>query len=92
MALAGASTSSLRRLQYARWTEVTVVLNETAEPLVRTLVPHYERMGGVPLMGVFDWSASSSLGRCGILFAEEVAHRAQTRLNRLSHAAKFPSL
>lgn len=27
-----------------------------------------------------------------ILFAEEVAHRAQTRLNRLSHAAKFPFL
>ncbi len=25
-----------------------------------------------------------------ILFAEEIAHRAQTRLNRLSHAAKFP--
>lgn len=27
-----------------------------------------------------------------VLFAEEVAHRAQTRLNRVSHAAKFPFL
>ena len=42
------------RLKYSRWTEVTVVPNETAETLVRTLVLHYERMSGVPLMGVFD--------------------------------------
>ena len=42
------------RLKYSRWTEVAVVPNETAETLVRTLVLHYERMGGVPLMGVFD--------------------------------------
>jgi transposase len=42
------------RLKYSRWTEVAVVPNETAETLVRTLVLHYERIGGVPLMGVFD--------------------------------------
>jgi transposase len=42
------------RLKWSRWTEVTIVPNEQAETLVRTLVLHYERMSGVPLMGVFD--------------------------------------
>ena len=42
------------RLKWSRWTEVTIVENEQTETLVRTLVAHYERMGGVPLMGVFD--------------------------------------
>lgn len=42
------------RLKWSRWTEVTVVPNEQTETLVRTLVLHYERMSGVPLMGVFD--------------------------------------
>lgn len=42
------------RLKWSRWTEVAVVPNEQVETLVRTLVAHYERMGGVPLMGVFD--------------------------------------
>jgi hypothetical protein len=40
------------RLKWSRWTEVTVVPIEQTETLVRPLVLHYERMRGVPLMGV----------------------------------------
>lgn len=42
------------RLKWSRWVEVTIVRDEGAETLVRTLVVHYERMGGVPLASVFD--------------------------------------
>jgi transposase len=42
------------RLKWSRWSEVTIVPNERVEPLVRALVGHYDRMGGVPLLGVFD--------------------------------------
>ena len=42
------------RLKWSRWVEVTIVPDECAETLVRTLVAHYERMGGVPLASVFD--------------------------------------
>lgn len=42
------------RLKWSRWVEVSIVSDEGAETLVRTLVVHYERMGGVPLASVFD--------------------------------------
>lgn len=42
------------RLKYSRWVEVTLVENERVESLVRTLVRHFEAMGGVPLLAVFD--------------------------------------
>jgi hypothetical protein len=42
------------RLKWSRWVEVSVVADETAETLVRALVEHYGRFGGVPLVGVFD--------------------------------------
>jgi transposase len=42
------------RLKYSRWVEVTLVENEQVESLVRTLVGHFEAMGGVPLLAVFD--------------------------------------
>lgn len=42
------------RLKWSRWVEVSVVPDECAETLVRTLVVHYECMGGVPLASVFD--------------------------------------
>jgi transposase len=42
------------RLKYSRWVAVTVVVNQQVETLVRTLVAHFEAMGGVPLLAVFD--------------------------------------
>jgi transposase len=42
------------RLKYSRWVEVTIVPDERAETLVRALVAHFESMGGVPLLAVFD--------------------------------------
>ena len=42
------------RLKYSRWAEVTLVPDEQTETLVRTLVAHFARMGGVPLLAVFD--------------------------------------
>lgn len=42
------------RLKYSRHVEVSVVLDEQAESLVRTLVDHFEAMGGIPLLAVFD--------------------------------------
>lgn len=42
------------RMKWSRWSEVSTVRDESAETLVRTLVSHYERIGGVPLMSVFD--------------------------------------
>jgi transposase len=42
------------RLKYSRWVEVTVVPDECAETLVRTLVDHFALIGGIPLLAVFD--------------------------------------
>jgi transposase len=42
------------RLKYSRWVEVTIVPDERVESLVRALVGHFERMGGIPLLAVFD--------------------------------------
>jgi len=42
------------RLKWSRWAEVTLVPNETAEPLIRTLAQHFLAFGGVPLCAVFD--------------------------------------
>lgn len=42
------------RLKYSRWVQVTVTPNQTTESLVRALVGHFEAMGGVPLIAVFD--------------------------------------
>lgn len=42
------------RLKYSRWVEVSVVRNQRAETLVRTLVDHFCAMGGIPLLAVFD--------------------------------------
>ena len=42
------------RLKYSRWTEVSLVEDETAESLVRALVDHFASMGGIPLLSVFD--------------------------------------
>jgi len=42
------------RLKYSRWVEVTLVENQKTETIVRTLVEHFEKLGGVPLLAVFD--------------------------------------
>lgn len=39
------------RLKYSRWVEVTIVPDERAEPLVRTLVDHFASSGGHSLAG-----------------------------------------
>jgi transposase len=42
------------RLKWSRWAEVTLVPDETAETLIRTLADHFTAVGGVPLCAVFD--------------------------------------
>jgi len=42
------------RLKYSRWTAVSVVPNEQVEVLVRALVEHFDQIGGIPLLAVFD--------------------------------------
>jgi transposase len=42
------------RLKYSRWAQVTLVEDESVESLLRPLVEHFEAMGGVPLVAVFD--------------------------------------
>jgi transposase len=42
------------RLKYARWTEVSLVEDERVESLVRAMVDHFARIGGIPLLAVFD--------------------------------------
>lgn len=42
------------RLKYSRWVEVTIVPNQRAETLIRTLHRHFEAIGGIPLLAVFD--------------------------------------
>ena len=65
------------RLKYSRWSEVTIVPNEQAETLVRTLVDHFARVGGIPLLAVFDrpttvaltWTKSGEVTEWNPLFA-----------------------
>jgi hypothetical protein len=40
------------RLAYSRWLEVSIVPDQGIESLLRTLVDHYARMGGVPLLSM----------------------------------------
>ena len=42
------------QLTYSRWLEATVVPDREIETLVRALVLHFSRIGGVPLTAVFD--------------------------------------
>ncbi len=42
------------RLKYSRWAVVTLVDDQGVETLVRGLLEHYQGMGGVPLLAVFD--------------------------------------
>jgi len=42
------------RLKYSRTVRVSLVENEQAETLARTLVDHFDAFGGIPLLAVFD--------------------------------------
>ena len=42
------------RLEYSRWVVASLVPDQSVETCVRTLVAHYEAMGGVPLLAAFD--------------------------------------
>lgn len=42
------------RLKYSRWTAVSVVPNQQVEVLVRAMVDHFDAIGGIPLLAVFD--------------------------------------
>ncbi len=42
------------RLKYSRFVQVSLVRDERVESLVRSLVDHFEGMGGIPLLAVFD--------------------------------------
>lgn len=42
------------RLKFSRFACVTIVEDETAETLVRTLLEHLEQLGGIPTLAVFD--------------------------------------
>jgi hypothetical protein len=51
------------RLKWSRWSQVSIVPKERVEPLVRSLVAHYEAMRGVPLLGVFDFAVDARRAR-----------------------------
>jgi transposase len=57
------------RLKYSRWAEVTLVADEQVESLVRALVDHVARFGGIPLVAVFDRPKTVALkwGRDGVV-------------------------
>jgi transposase len=42
------------RLKYSRWSQVSLVEDERVESLLRALVDHFDAMGGIPLLAVFD--------------------------------------
>lgn len=42
------------RMKYSRWTEVALVPNQQIESLIRALIGHFARIGGMPLFAVFD--------------------------------------
>jgi len=66
------------RLKYSRYVLVTLVPDETAETLVRTLLDHFAAFGGVPLCAVFDrpktvakkWTADGKVTEWNPIFAQ----------------------
>jgi hypothetical protein len=49
------------QLSYSRWSETTLVPDRGIESLLRALVQHFARIGGVPLMAVFDRHNASAV-------------------------------
>ena len=50
------------RLEYSRWSAMTLIHGDGVEPIARALVDHFTRAGGVPLLATFD---SRRLGAAG---------------------------
>jgi len=57
------------RLKWSRWAVVTLVGDESAETLIRTLAEHFVAFGGVPLCAVFDRPKTVALrwGKDGVV-------------------------
>jgi transposase len=57
------------RLKWSRWIVVTLVGDERAETLIRTLLDHFVVFGGVPLCAVFDRPKTVALawGKDGVV-------------------------
>ncbi len=57
------------RMKYSRWVEVSIVPNEQVEALVRMMVEHFARIGGIPLLAVFDRpkTIANKWGRDGVV-------------------------
>lgn len=57
------------RLKYSRTVQVSLVDNEKAETLARTLVDHFAAFGGIPLVAVFDRPKTIALkwGKDGVV-------------------------
>jgi hypothetical protein len=49
------------QLTYSRWSETTLVRDRGIESLLRALVQHFARIGGVPLVAVFDRHNASAV-------------------------------
>jgi transposase len=42
------------KMKYSRWVHVTLVPDQRVESLVRAVAEHFEALGGIPLLAVFD--------------------------------------
>lgn len=66
------------RLKYSRWAQVSLVPNQQAETLVRTTCEHFDAIGGIPLMAVFDrpktvaqaWKSDGTITKFNPVFAQ----------------------
>lgn len=65
------------RLKWSRWAEVSIVPDEKAETLVRSIAAHFASLGGIPLLAVFDrpktialaWDHSGKVTQWNQIFA-----------------------
>jgi transposase len=66
------------RLKFSRWAQVSLVPNQRAETLVRACCEHFEAIGGIPLLAVFDrpktvaieWKADGTITKWNPLFQQ----------------------
>ena len=49
------------RLKFSRHSQLSLVDNQRTETLVRSMAEHFERMGGIPLLAVFDRPTTAAL-------------------------------
>jgi len=49
------------RLKFSRYALLALVDNQRTETLVRSMAEHFERMGGIPLLAVFDRPTTAAL-------------------------------